>query len=61
MFEEAGFDIYLSHELIEVRSQRTEAEKAIDNHCLAVNELIERIRNVYWQVKERDVSLRAAI
>lgn len=53
MFEEAGFDIYTRRELIEVRRpQKTEVEKAAESRRLAVNELIERIRDVYWRVEE---------
>ncbi|CAG8791625.1 4530_t:CDS:2, partial [Cetraspora pellucida] len=52
MFKEAGFDIYTCHELIEVRKpQRTEVEKATENRHLVVNELIERMHDVYWRVK----------
>ena len=54
MFEEAGFDIYTSCELIEVRRpQRTEAEKAMENRHLVVNELIERICDTYWRVEKK--------
>ncbi|CAG8802175.1 35652_t:CDS:2, partial [Gigaspora margarita] len=45
---EAGFDIYTSCKLIEVRRpQRTKVEKAAKSHHLVVNELIERVHDVY--------------
>ncbi|RIB28398.1 hypothetical protein C2G38_2028579 [Gigaspora rosea] len=54
MFEEASFDIYMHRELIEIRRpQRIEAEKAMESRHLVVNELIEQIRDVYWQVEKK--------
>ncbi|CAG8592878.1 31529_t:CDS:1, partial [Gigaspora margarita] len=59
MFEEVRFDIYSCHKLIEVKKpSKTETEKATESHCLVVNELIERIYNIYWQVEERGNSLQ---
>ncbi|RIB19326.1 hypothetical protein C2G38_2245210 [Gigaspora rosea] len=62
MFEEAGFDVYTCRELIEVRSsQKTEVEKAMESRSLVVNELIERIHDTYWRVKESGNSVRTNV
>ena len=54
MFDEVGFDIYMHRELVDLEVPRmTEAEKAIENQRLAVSELTERMRNIYWRVEER--------
>ena len=55
MFEETGFEIYMHRELIEIEEpKKTEAEKAAENRRLAVNELMERTRDIYWRVEERN-------
>ena len=54
MFDEVGFDIYMHRELVDLEIPRmTEAEKAMENRRLAVSELTERMRDVYWRVEER--------
>ncbi|PKY62263.1 hypothetical protein RhiirA4_432418 [Rhizophagus irregularis] len=53
MFDEAGFDIYISRGLVDLEVPRmTEAEKATENRRLAVSELMERVRDMYWRVEE---------
>ena len=54
MFDEAGFEIYMHRELVELEAPKmTEAEKAMENRRLAINELTERMRDIYWRVEER--------
>ena len=54
MFDETGFDVYIYRELVELEVPRmTEAEKALENRRLAVSELIERTRDIYWRVEEK--------
>lgn len=55
MFEKAGFEIYIHHELIVIEEfKKTKAdEKAAENHYLAVNKLIERTCDIYWRIEER--------
>ena len=54
MFDEVGFDVYLHREVVELKVPRmTEVEKAMENRRLAVNELMERMRDVYWRVEKR--------
>src|ERR1041384_108842 len=55
MFDEAGFVIYIHRELVdlEVPTRMTEAEKATENRRLAISELMERMRDMYWRVGER--------
>jgi len=53
MFDETGFDVYMHRELVELEVPRmTEAEKALENRRLAVSELMERVRDIYWRVEE---------
>ncbi|GBB95980.1 hypothetical protein RclHR1_02660001, partial [Rhizophagus clarus] len=53
MFDKAGFDIYISRGLVDLEVPRmTEAEKATENRRLAVSELMERVRDMYWRVEE---------
>ena len=48
MFDEIGFDVYIYHEVVDLKVPRmTEVEKAIENRRLAVNELMERMHDVY--------------
>ena len=49
--DEAGFDVYIHRELVEVFNI-TEVEEATENRRLVVNELMERVRNTYWRVEE---------
>lgn len=54
MFDEAGFDIYIHRGLVDLEvSRMTEAEKATENRRLAISELMERVRDMYWRVEER--------
>lgn len=54
MFKDTGFDIYTPHKLKEIRKfKKTETEKVTENWYLAVNELMERVRDVYWRIEER--------
>ncbi|RHZ83995.1 hypothetical protein Glove_86g101 [Diversispora epigaea] len=54
MFMESGFEVYISHELVEIElPKKTEAEKAMENRRSTINELIERTRNAYWRVEEK--------
>ncbi|PKY47195.1 hypothetical protein RhiirA4_421207 [Rhizophagus irregularis] len=56
MFEESGFEIYIHCELVDLEVpvfKMTEAEKAMENRWLAVSELTERIRDIYWRVKKK--------
>ncbi|CAG8755117.1 5237_t:CDS:2 [Gigaspora margarita] len=44
MFEEAGFDIYTSHELFEIRRpQRTKVEKAAEGNPLQTNAFVQEL------------------
>ncbi|GES76067.1 hypothetical protein GLOIN_2v1776807 [Rhizophagus clarus] len=55
MFEEAGFEIYMHRELVEIEEpKKTEAEKAAENRRLTINELMERTRDIYWRVEEKN-------
>lgn len=52
MFQECGFEVYTHREIVEIDApERTEAERASDNRRLAVNELMERTRDVYWKIE----------
>ena len=54
MFDETGFEIYIHRELVVLEvSNMTEAEKATENRKLAINELMERMRDIYWRVEDR--------
>ncbi|CAB5149720.1 unnamed protein product [Rhizophagus irregularis] len=55
MFDETGFDVYMHREIdLNVPVSRlTEAENAIVNRRQSVSELMERICDTYWRVKER--------
>ncbi|CAB4487086.1 unnamed protein product [Rhizophagus irregularis] len=56
MFDETGFDVYMYREIdLNVPVSRlTKAENAIVNRRQSVSELMERIRDTYWRVEERD-------
>ena len=48
MFDEAGFDIYIHRELVDLKVPRmTETEKATENRRLTISELMERMRDIY--------------
>ncbi|RHZ47925.1 hypothetical protein Glove_564g10 [Diversispora epigaea] len=54
MFEENGFEVYMHHELVEVDiSEEIKAEKAAENQRLAINEFMEKIRDIYWRVEKK--------
>ena len=54
MFDETGFEIYTHRELVVLEvSNMTEAEKGTENRKLAINELTERMRDIYWRVEDR--------
>jgi hypothetical protein len=54
MFDETGFEIYTHRELVVLEvSKMTEAEKATENRKLAISELTERMRDIYWRVEDR--------
>ncbi|RHZ85353.1 hypothetical protein Glove_66g168 [Diversispora epigaea] len=54
MFEENGFEVYMHHELVEVDiSEEIKAERAAENRRLAINELMEKTRDIYWRVEEK--------
>jgi len=50
MFEESGFEVYVSRAVIEVQEiEQTEAEREAECRRLMVNELMERTRDLYWR------------
>ena len=53
LFDEGGFEIYEHHELVNIESEKDEIDKAAENRRLTINELIERTRNQYWNIKEK--------
>jgi hypothetical protein len=56
LFEENGFEVYEGRELVMMDlSEQTEEEKKVENRRLAVNELTERLRNVYFRAEEDGV------
>ncbi|CAG8590695.1 29667_t:CDS:2 [Gigaspora margarita] len=62
MFTENRFEIYTTHELVEIElPEKTEIEKAAETRCLAIYELIERTHNAYWRIeKEEDMGRKSA-
>ena len=52
MFEESGFEIYEQREQITILVSRTEEQRRTDSRRLTVNELMERVRDMYWRVEE---------
>jgi hypothetical protein len=52
MFEESGFEIYERREQITILVSRTEEQRRTDSRRLTVNELMERVRDMYWRVEE---------
>ncbi|RIB21156.1 hypothetical protein C2G38_2034618 [Gigaspora rosea] len=54
MFQDCGFEVYFHCEIVELDAlEKTEAEKASDNRRSAVNEFIERTRDVYWRIEKK--------
>ncbi|RIA96374.1 hypothetical protein C1645_733270 [Glomus cerebriforme] len=55
MFDESGFDVYMHRELdLDMPVSRlTEVENAIVNRRQSVSELMERMCDTYWRVKEK--------
>jgi hypothetical protein len=51
MFEENGFEVYESRELM-IEFVQTEQQKDAENRRLTVAELTERVRDRYWRVEE---------
>ncbi len=55
MFEENGFEVYEHREaVIERAPGKPEAERDAERRRLAVNELMERVRDRYWRIEERN-------
>jgi hypothetical protein len=53
IFEESGFEIYQSRELVMVEnSEQTEEERRAEKRRLGVYEIIEKLRDKYFQVEE---------
>ena len=53
VFEEAGYGVYEHRERIAIAEPvQTEAERQAEARRLAVNELMEWVRNRYWRVEE---------
>ncbi|RHZ77856.1 hypothetical protein Glove_170g30 [Diversispora epigaea] len=54
MFEENSFEVYMHHESVEVDiSEKIKAGRAAENRRLAINELMEKTRDIYWRVEEK--------
>ncbi|CAG8792646.1 43182_t:CDS:1, partial [Gigaspora margarita] len=54
MFQDCGFEVYFHCEIVELNApEKSKAEKASDNQRSAVNELMERTRDVYWRIKKK--------
>ncbi|CAG8709186.1 12873_t:CDS:2, partial [Cetraspora pellucida] len=54
IFEDNRFEVYEGRELVEVEvPEKSEAEKATENRRMAVNELMEQVRDMYWWVEEK--------
>jgi len=51
IFEESGFEVYESRETF-VEYIQTEQQKSAENRKIAVGELTERMRDMYWRVEE---------
>src|SRR6185369_8988429 len=52
MFEENGFEIYERREQITILMPQTDEQRRTDSQRLTVNELMERVRDMYWRVEE---------
>ena len=51
-FEESGFEVYGRNELVTVINEQTEEQKEAETRRLAINELTERIRDMYWKMED---------
>jgi hypothetical protein len=51
IFEESGFEVYESRVTF-VEYIQTEQQKSAENRKIAVGELTERVRDMYWRVEE---------
>ena len=51
MFEESGFEVYESRELV-IEFVQSEQQNKVENRRLTVSELNERICDGYWRVEE---------
>ena len=51
MFEESGYEIYESREVV-IEFVQTKQQKEAEDRRLTVAELTERIRDRYWSVEE---------
>ena len=51
IFEESGFEVYESCELV-IEFVQTEQQKKAENRKLTIVELTERIRDRYWNIEE---------
>ncbi len=55
MFEETGFEVYERRERIETDEHfQIEGEREAEARRLAMNELIERVRDRFWRIEEED-------
>ncbi len=54
LFAENGFEIYEHRERVEIAEPRQVGnERDAERRRLAVNELMERVRNRFWQIEEQ--------
>jgi len=51
MFEESGFEIYESRELV-IEFAQTEQQKEAEKRRLTVTEITERVHDKYWRIEE---------
>ncbi|CAG8716171.1 19536_t:CDS:1, partial [Cetraspora pellucida] len=57
MFVENGFEIYEYCEVVKIEiPKKIEADKALKNRHLVVNELMKRTYNTYWRVEDKGSS-----
>lgn len=62
MFDETGFEVYTHRESVVLEvSEMTEAEKATENRKLAISELTERMRDIFWRVEDRGDAEQTAV
>src|SRR5437764_3761198 len=60
MFEESGFEVYESRELV-IEFVQSEQQKEVENRRLTVAELTERVRDRYWKVEEMGDAKRTEV
>jgi hypothetical protein len=62
MFEENGFEVYEHRELVEVAEPvQSEHDRGVESRRLAVNEMLEQVRDRFWRIEEKgDVELAGA-